>query len=238
MSKLSKAKSIIQKEGVIPFISRAKQHIDRRILTNTGLRGLLKTIYFSRKFTSSSSSIVFHSNTLTEISKNSTFEIGGRVLIGLSRGSNYSRAYKSHFRTKPGSSFTHSGESSANIGPDSKLSIGGDFSMGDSFLTSGAYIACNDEIQIGDKVAIGPQVTMMDSDFHELRVDGIPSNSSSPIHIKDDVWIGIDVSIKKGVTVGRGSVIGSHSVVTSDIPAGVLAVGCPATVVKENITWE
>lgn len=40
--------------------------------------------------------------------------------------------------------------------------------------------------------------------------------------------------ILKGVTIGRGSVIGAGSVVTQDVPAGVIAAGNPAKVVREN----
>jgi acetyltransferase-like isoleucine patch superfamily enzyme len=53
------------------------------------------------------------------------------------------------------------------------------------------------------------------------------------VHIGDDVFVGMSVKILKGVTIGDGSVIGAGAVVTSSIPAGVVAAGNPACVVRE-----
>ena len=36
-----------------------------------------------------------------------------------------------------------------------------------------------------------------------------------------------------GVTIGDRTVIGANSVVTKDLPAGVVAAGAPAKVIKE-----
>ena len=53
------------------------------------------------------------------------------------------------------------------------------------------------------------------------------------IHLKEDVWLGTNVTVLAGVTIGRGSVIATGSVVTKDIPAGVLAGGIPARVLRQ-----
>ena len=50
--------------------------------------------------------------------------------------------------------------------------------------------------------------------------------------IEDDVWLGLNVVVLKGVTIGRGSVIGANSLVTRSIPAGVVAAGSPAKVIR------
>ncbi|GHB92813.1 acyltransferase [Cerasicoccus arenae] len=55
-----------------------------------------------------------------------------------------------------------------------------------------------------------------------------------PIIVEDDVWIGGRVNLTAGVTIGSGSVIGAGSVVTKDIPAGSIAVGIPAKVIKNR----
>lgn len=56
--------------------------------------------------------------------------------------------------------------------------------------------------------------------------------STSPITIKDDVWIGANAVIAAGVTIGKHCVIGAGSVVTKDVPDYSVAVGNPAKVIK------
>lgn len=52
------------------------------------------------------------------------------------------------------------------------------------------------------------------------------------IRLEKGCRIGTHSVIMPGVTIGRGSVIGAFSFVNSDIPAGVLAYGVPAKVVR------
>ena len=58
---------------------------------------------------------------------------------------------------------------------------------------------------------------------------------AKPVIIEDNVWIGARAIIIPGVTLGEGSVIGAGSVVTKDIPPYTIAVGNPATVIKDRI---
>jgi maltose O-acetyltransferase len=51
--------------------------------------------------------------------------------------------------------------------------------------------------------------------------------------IGDNVWLGGGVIVCPGVTIGANSVVGAGSVVVRDLPAGVVAVGSPARVVRE-----
>ena len=50
--------------------------------------------------------------------------------------------------------------------------------------------------------------------------------------IKNDVWIGADVSIKPGVTIGNGAIVAAHSVVTKDVPPYAIVGGVPAKVIR------
>ena len=56
--------------------------------------------------------------------------------------------------------------------------------------------------------------------------------SGEPIAIGDNVWIGGGAIVLAGVTIGEDTVVGAGAVVTRDLPAGVVAVGNPARVVR------
>jgi acetyltransferase-like isoleucine patch superfamily enzyme len=90
-------------------------------------------------------------------------------------------------------------------------------------------------IRIGARALLGSCVEIFDSDFHDLRPnrrrDGQPRMGS--VELGEDVFIGDGVKVLKGVSIGAHSVIGAGSVVTSSIPAGVIAAGNPARVIRE-----
>ena len=48
---------------------------------------------------------------------------------------------------------------------------------------------------------------------------------------------GQNAMILKGVKIGTGSVVAAGSVVTHDIPDNSLAAGCPAKVIRQNVSW-
>ena len=110
----------------------------------------------------------------------------------------------------------------------SRLHIGRDTFINGDFLTLGGG-----EITIGNNVLIGPSARLY-TPIHALDVDERRAGYERvlPIHIGNDVWLGGNVVVCPGVTIGDGSVIGAGSVVTKDVPAGVIAVGNPARVVR------
>jgi len=104
------------------------------------------------------------------------------------------------------------------------------------------HIAAGEKIIIGDNVLIASKVFI--SDLNHGNYKGKDSDSplsipktrklsTSPVIIKDNVWIGEGVCIMAGVTVGVGCVIGASSVVTKNIPDYCIAVGSPAIVIKQ-----
>jgi maltose O-acetyltransferase len=57
--------------------------------------------------------------------------------------------------------------------------------------------------------------------------------SGEPIVIGDNVWLGGGVIVCPNVTIGDDTVVGAGAVVTRDLPAGVVAGGVPAKVIRE-----
>lgn len=101
--------------------------------------------------------------------------------------------------------------------------------VGDNFGMSGTSICSFSSIVIGDNVRIGANCVIADGDFH---LNDIRTGAPKPIVIKDNVWLGYGVIVKKGVTIGENSVIGMNSIVTHDIPANSVAAGSPCKVLK------
>jgi maltose O-acetyltransferase len=68
-------------------------------------------------------------------------------------------------------------------------------------------------------------------------IDPIPRRigweSAMPIVIGDNVWLSGGVIVCPGVTIGEDTVVGAGAVVTRDLPAGVVAMGVPARVLRE-----
>lgn len=91
------------------------------------------------------------------------------------------------------------------------------------------------EVRVGDRTLFGPAVQIyaathpLDAELRKTRELG------KPVTIGSDVWVGGGAIILPGVTIGDRAVIGAGSVVTKDVPAGVLAVGNPARVMKRLV---
>lgn len=91
-------------------------------------------------------------------------------------------------------------------------------------------------VTIGDDVLIAPQVQILAVD-HVVQTSRVPIIrqwlETKGIVIEDGVWLGAGAIVTDGVRVGRNAVVGAGAVVTRDIPAGTVAVGVPARVVRE-----
>ena len=57
--------------------------------------------------------------------------------------------------------------------------------------------------------------------------------TSAPVTIGNDVWIGGNTVINPGVCIGNNVIVGSGSVVTRNIPDNVIAAGNPCRILRE-----
>jgi acetyltransferase-like isoleucine patch superfamily enzyme len=105
-------------------------------------------------------------------------------------------------------------------------------------IGSDVFFSVNKRITLGRSVGIAGRVALSDSDGHpsdpgrRMRGEQMTADDILPVTIEDHVWIGRDAHILKGVTIGQGAIVASGSVVATDVPAGALAMGVPARIVK------
>ena len=124
------------------------------------------------------------------------------------------------------------------------------------FLGRGTILSCKDgDITLGDHVNIGfhseifsgSQVTVgghglfaaytyLVGGGHEFEKPDVPvieqPRQSRGITVGENVWLGAGAKVMDGVTIGDHVVVGAGAVVTEDLPAGAVAVGVPARVVR------
>lgn len=108
--------------------------------------------------------------------------------------------------------------------------------IGNSAGLYAARMSAKFAITIGNDVLI-EEADIVDTDFHSLHKDRAAPLSETKkncsIYIGDRVSIGGGSIVMKGVTVGDGVVIAPCSVVNRSQPAGSLAMGNPAKVVRD-----
>ena len=116
---------------------------------------------------------------------------------------------------------------------------------------NGERIILGDQVQIGERTALwagrttgritvgarttfGPDCYVTTADYGLAAGARLTDQKmiERDVVIGPDCWIGTKVVITAGVTLGEGCVIGAGAVVTRDVPAGAIAAGVPARVVR------
>lgn len=114
--------------------------------------------------------------------------------------------------------------------------------IGDETTMMGAKLTLHEAgtIRLGRDCMLSGNIMMDVSDMHSIleTATGRRINPPEDIEIGDHVWIAQGVQVLKGSRVGDNCVIGARALVRGDIPAGSLAVGSPARVLRSGITWD
>ena len=129
----------------------------------------------------------------------------------------------------------------AGFGKGSRISVGGELTLGDGFnVTGGCTIICKHKIDIGADCLFSWDTLIMDTDFHPIYdEDGRVVNEDRPVHIGDKVWIGCRSTVLKGAVIPDGSVIAAASTITRKLPEPSCVYGGTqgGTLLKEKIRW-
>jgi maltose O-acetyltransferase len=98
----------------------------------------------------------------------------------------------------------------------------------DAVMLDVAPIVIGAACQIATRVQLLTATHPVDPDPRRLGWE-----HAEPITIADNVWLGGGVIVCPGVSIGEDTVVGAGAVVTHDLPAGVVAAGVPARVLRE-----
>lgn len=123
-------------------------------------------------------------------------------------------------------------DESVTLFPPFTADFGRNISLGKRvFINSGCRFQDQGGITIGDDCLIGHNavIATLQHDIDPARRGDL---TPSPVVVGRNVWLGSNVTVLPGVTIGDDAVIGAGSVVTRDVPAGSVAVGSPARVVR------
>lgn len=126
-------------------------------------------------------------------------------------------------------------DESVTLFPPFTADFGKNISLGARiFINSGCRFQDQGGITIGDDCLVGHNavIATLQHDLHPARRGDL---HPAPVVIGRNVWLGANVTVLPGVTIGEDAVIGAGSVVTRDVPAGCVAVGSPARVVRRVV---
>jgi acetyltransferase-like isoleucine patch superfamily enzyme len=117
------------------------------------------------------------------------------------------------------------------LSPEASIRIGDG-----CFLNRNTMLAAHERIEIGDHTMFANGCFVGDAD-HRFDDPDTPITwqgftSKGPVRVGSNCWFGANCVITSGVTIGDRCVIGANSVVTGDVPAGSIAAGAPASIVK------
>ena len=123
----------------------------------------------------------------------------------------------------------------ASLVPPLRVDYGYNVHLGDrSFVNFDAVMLDVAPITIGADCQLATRVQLLTATH---PIDAVARATrfewGEPITLEDEVWLGGGVIVLPGVTIGARTVVGAGAIVTRDLPAGVVAAGNPARVLRE-----
>ncbi len=100
----------------------------------------------------------------------------------------------------------------------------------DVFINHSAILSASGGIEFEDgcMAAPGLRIATINHDMNERHT----IYTYGKVTVKQNPWIGMNVTICPGVTIGKYAVVGAGAVVTKDVPDYAVVAGVPAKVIK------
>jgi len=118
------------------------------------------------------------------------------------------------------------------LAPQARIAIGRG-----CFLNRNVMLAAMESIEIGDHTMLANGCFVGDADHrYDDRSKPITEQgfvARGPVKIGANCWLGVNCVVTGGIEIGERCVVGANSVVTKSLPAGVIAAGAPAKVIRE-----
>ena len=128
----------------------------------------------------------------------------------------------------------------ANISYGSTIEVLHHAKLTTGFFTMNSFsvIICAKYIILGEDVMIGRNVTIYDSNFHNIQKGSI-KDACKGIIIGNHVWVASNVTVLKGVVVSDGSILGNCALINKNVGVNQLVTNNYIQVVKgENVSWK
>jgi acetyltransferase-like isoleucine patch superfamily enzyme len=106
-----------------------------------------------------------------------------------------------------------------------------------SWILPHCFINVSRSVTLGRNVGVGGGSYLFTHGMWLPKLDGYPLSYGS-ITIGNDVWLPWGCFVMPNITLQDGTVVGACSVVTKSLPAGVLAAGVPAKIIREHSRTE
>ena len=101
------------------------------------------------------------------------------------------------------------------------------------YINYGSMISAQQLVRIGSNVMVGNYCIIADTETPGIgEPSGGPAIEPRAVEIGDGAWLAARVTVLPGTRIGAGAVIAAGSVVAGDIPAGMVAGGIPAKVLR------
>jgi acetyltransferase-like isoleucine patch superfamily enzyme len=115
-------------------------------------------------------------------------------------------------------------------GPDGAIDIGDG-----AYINYGTLVSAARSVRIGANVMVGNYSIIADTEIPGIsEPPGAPLAEARSVVIGDGAWLAARVTVLPGTHIGEGAVIAAGSVVSGDIPAGTVAAGIPARVLRQR----